>query len=190
MKVEIANKPIAGGYSFSASSEVLTLTSLAKDMSEPEYNNLVAEGTRVRELYIKGVAEAKAKGEKVSPSTIKANAVAQAKSELRVKIAEPNLEITEISIEGEAPTASTNAEVREKVGEAMDVDPLLQVLSEDESVAGSLDTPFVPRKMDEVIQEQAPAEMDFDKFIASEESKPQEDPFDIDLDGPNPFDLD
>lgn len=178
LQVKISDKPINGGYSFSANSDVLTLSSTAKDLSEPEYNLLVQEGTLVRELYIQGVEEAKAKGEKVSPSTIKAKAIAVAKARLQPeKKYDVNLEVTEVK--DTRPSEKVEQVYNQESFDGLfDDDPLCQVYREDPSVSAFSES----AKEEDVAEEEVNP---FDEVKADEAGS-----LDSDLEYESPFDDD
>lgn len=140
IKVQISDKPIAGGYSFSASSNVITLTCAANQMSEPEYNAIVAEATLVRELYIQYNNENKSQGKKESPSTMKSRAVVTARAQLQPqKVKDNPLKVTEVSAKKSEPIKQ---QVKSAAGE---FDPLIDALENDDSI-GVLDVPLEEKK--------------------------------------------
>jgi hypothetical protein len=124
IEIKIGDSSFAGGYSFSASSNVIKLTKEAEDMSQEEYDRLVKEATRVRELYVQYNEENKAKGIKESPSTMKARAVSVAKSELVGKSGVPRPPIKEVK---------AGKPISTQVEEILN-DPLFDVIKQDDSI--------------------------------------------------------
>lgn len=153
-KIVISKKPVTGGYSFSASNETITLSSSVSEFSEMEYNNLVEEARIARQLYVQGVAEAKANNTKESPVSIKAKAVASAKAQLQ-----PNAPTKP------APTAPSVAKAAPKAPPRSTEmrDPMLDILDIDDSIV--MDNPFVPEDNEPDIHNKAVEEViDFGEF--------------------------
>lgn len=164
IKFKVSDKPISGFYSFSASNEIITLSSVVRQFSEEELENIKAEATLARENYIAGVNKAKESGEKVSPATIKAKAVQDAKATLTPqRKARPNLKVT------------SNPKVFDEEFE----DPVLSLLKEDSSVSlsdmGFDENPFGDPEED-------------DEGYVDPFSSEDTDDTPLDLTGPNKYD--